>query len=220
MTSLTPARSQRLSPISSVMLLLSALAVLLSPPLMGLAYAGKTQRAAKCATKGDARVSKSISTKVVMHAIKKYQIEDLVDKAGIKAARKEVYEFLKWKLGNPTAICAQYVTAGTKHFKKAYADEAAAALLGYTLPGKGGAEVQLPKELADVLKKSYEQAGDGFAKTLQDEYGIPPEATAIVVDAVRKYANKATDNLGFNVPKGWDFDNKLLDVQIRLKRKA
>ncbi len=201
-------------------ILLCSLVLLLIPPLVDPTYAGRAERVKKCATKGDARVSKSISTKVVMHAIEKYQIEDLVDKEDIKAARKEVYEFLKWKLGNPSAICAEYIGSGLRHFKRAYSDEAAAALLGYTLPGKNGAEIQLPKELAEALKQSYKEAGDSLAKTLQDEYGIPPEATGLVVDAVRKYADKATDNLGFNVPKGWDFDNKLLDLEIKLKRKA
>lgn len=212
--------SQRALLNPGVLILLSVLALTFSTPLADVAHAGKVERTAKCATKGDAQVSKSISRKVVMRAIEKYQIEDLVKENDIKFAKKEVYEFLKWKLGNPTAICAQYITAGTKHFKKAYSDEAAAALLGTKLPGKGSAEIQLPKEVADKLKMMYKEAGDDFAKTLQDEYGIPPQLSAIVVNAVRKYADKATDNLGFNIPKDYDVNNKELEFIIKVRRKA
>ncbi|MGI0036601.1 MAG: hypothetical protein ACRD98_12115 [Nitrososphaera sp.] len=37
---------------------------------------------------------------------------------------------------------------------------------------------------------------------------------------VKRPRRKRTDNLGFNVLKGWDFDNKLLEPEIRLKRNA
>lgn len=212
--------SQRTLLSPRILILLSMLAVGFTVPIGDLAHAGKLERTTKCATKGDARVSKSISRKVVMHAVKKYQLEDIITKDDVKTAKKEVYEFLKWKLGNPSAICAQYITAGTKHFKKAYADEAAAALVGVALPGKGSSDIQLPKELADVLKQAYEKAGDGFAKALEEEYGIPPALTNEVVKEVRKYADKATDHLGINIPKGFDYDNDELEFLIKLKRKA
>jgi hypothetical protein len=64
------------------------------------------------------------------------ELADLVDETAIKKARKETYAFLKWKLGNPSAICGQYASAGQKHFNKAYSDEAAAALLGFDLPNE------------------------------------------------------------------------------------
>jgi hypothetical protein len=128
-----------------------------------IAFVDKTERAAKCVTNGDAKVSKSIAKKVVKHAMKKYEIDDLVNDESRKKARKQVYAFLKWKLGNPSAICAQYVTAGQKHFNKAYRDEAAAALLGFNLPNEkaGRATFQLPPELVDfwIMTEKLQNAG-------------------------------------------------------------
>ena len=186
-----------------------------------IAFAGKIERAAKCATKGDAKVSKSISKKMVAHAIKKYEIADLVgDMEAIKKARKEVYGFLKWKLGNPSAICAQYVTAGQKHFNKAYGDEAAAALLGFNLPNEkaGRATFQLPPELVNFWMMTEKLQNAGKAYALQYYYGIPAPLTKQLLDAQTELTGKVVKRIGFNIPKKYDFPNQMILAQIEAKR--
>ena len=185
-----------------------------------IAFAGKIERAAKCATKGDAKVSKSIAKKAVKHAIKKYDIADLVDEEGIKQARKQVYGFLKVQLGNPSAICAQYVTAGQKHFNKAYGDEAAAALLGFDLPNEkaGRAEFQLPPELVDLWIMTEKLQNTGKAMVLEKYYGIPASLTQKLLDAQTEFQGKVVKRIGFNFPRGYDFPNKLVLAEIEAKR--
>jgi hypothetical protein len=184
------------------------------------AFAGKEDRAAKCATKGDAKVSKSIAKKVVKHAIKKYEIADLVDEAITKKARKEMYAFLKWKLGNPTAICGQYITAGQKHFNKAYVDEAAAALLGFNLPNEkaGRAMFQLPPELVDLWVMTEKLKNAGKAYLLQAFFGIPVGLSRMVLDEITKQEGKVIKRLGFNIPKDYDFPNQMVQATIEAKR--
>ncbi len=185
-----------------------------------LAHAGKVERAAKCATKGDAKVSKSIAKKAVKHAIKQYEIADLVDDQTTKRAKKEVYAFLKWKLGNPSAICAQYVTAGQKHFNKAYGDEAAAALLGFNLPNEkaGRATFQLPPELVDLWVLTEKLKNAGKAYLLQAFFGIPTGLSRLVLDEITEQEGKVIKRLGFNIPKDYDFPNQMVQVTIEAKR--
>lgn len=198
---------------------LSAAFVLATMPAP--AFAGKTERAAKCLKKGDTKVSKGIARKTVKHAIEKWKLTDLnLDEQTIKTANKEVYEFLKWKLGSPTTICGQYVTAGQKHFNKAYGDEAAAALLGMELPGEGKAEVSLPPDFAKQLKDQVDTQGDSAAQSIEQEYGIPPEVSKLILDKLAKQAKTAIDRFGFNWPKGWDVDNRLVEGMIAARRKG
>ncbi|MGI0036602.1 MAG: hypothetical protein ACRD98_12120, partial [Nitrososphaera sp.] len=184
------------------------------------AFAGKVERAAKCATKGDAKVSKSIAKKAVKHAIKQYEIADLVDDQTTKRAKKEVYAFLKWKLGNPSAICAQYVTAGQKHFNKAYGDEAAAALLGFNLPNEkaGRATFQLPPELVDFWMMTEKLQNAGKAYVLQHYYGIPAFLTKRLLDEQTELTGKVLKQVGFNIPKKYDFPNQMVLATIEAKR--
>lgn len=184
-------------------------------------FAGKAERAKKCLTKGDAKVSKGIAKKTVKHAIEKWKLADLnLDEQTIKTANKEVYEFLKWKLGSPSAICAQYVTAGQKHFNRGYGDEAAAALLGMELPGEGKAEVSLPPDFSQKLKDQVDAQGDSAAQSIEQEYGIPPEVSKLILDKLAKQAKTAIDRFGFNWPKGWDVDNRLVEGMIAARRKG
>ena len=189
-------------------------------PISDVAFAGKVERAAKCATKGDAKVSKSIAKKLVKHAIKKYAIEDLVDEQTTKRAKKEVYGFLKWKLGNPTAICAQYVTAGQKHYNKAYGDEAAAALLGFNLPNEkaGRATFQLPPELVDFWVMTEKLQNAGKAYVLQYYYRIPAPLTKKILDTQTELTARVLKQTGFNIPSDYDFSNEMLLVAIEAKR--
>jgi hypothetical protein len=155
----------------------------------------------------------------VKHALKRFDIADLVDEKKTKKARKEVYEFLKWKLGSPTAICAQYITAGQKHFNKGYSDEAAAALLGTQLPGDNSVEMKLPTAFTKVLQGAVDVHGAGASAFLLT-YGIPPMVSDLIIGKLTGAANKSIGRLGFNMPKKWDVDNKLVKAIIDSKRKA
>ena len=197
------------------MVILSSLVLGLSLTASEPAFSGKTQRAMECATKGDSKVSKKAVKKVVAAAIKKWNIAHLVDEQKIKVARKEVYEFLKWKLGSPTAICGQYIGAGTKHFIKGYNDEAAAALLGVKLPGDGSVEMKLPASLTKVLQASVEAQGAGAKAYLLAQYGIPPQVSGLIINKLQGAAKKSIGRLGFNMPKSWDIDNRLVEGLIK-----
>jgi len=179
---------------------------------------GKEGRALKCATKGDSKVSTGIAKGVVKHALKRFDIADLVDEKKTKKARKEVYEFLKWKLGSPTAICAQYITAGQKHFNKGYSDEAAAALLGTQLPGDNSVEMKLPKAFTKVLQAAVVAQGAAAQAYLLANYGIPPMVSGLIIGKLTGAANKSIGRLGFNMPKKWDVDNKLVEGLIATQR--
>jgi hypothetical protein len=182
--------------------------------------AGMSERAAKCATKGDAKTSKAIAKKVVNQAMKQYDLRDLADGAVQKAAATEVYEFLKWKLGNPSAICAQYITAGQKHFNKAYADEAAAALVGINLPNEkaGRAMFQLPPEIVDLWAMTEKLKNAGKAYLLQAFLGVPSGLSRQVLNEITEQKAKVIKRLGFNIPRDYDFPTQLLLVTIDVKR--
>lgn len=114
-------------------------------------HVGKQHRAESLAKRGDARMAKSAAGHAVRYAIERYGLKDIVTNADIAHADREMYDFLSWKLGNPSLVAAQWLTAGYQHFDS-HADEAAAALLGTDLPGPG-AQVRLPKALSDYLKR-------------------------------------------------------------------
>jgi hypothetical protein len=212
---------KRMMNIGTPLLLLATFLLFLGlVPNPAAAKGSKESRALKCATKGDSKVSKGIAKGVVKHAIKRFDIADLVDEGTTKKARKEVYEFLKWKLGSPTAICGQYITAAQTHFNKGYSDEAAAALLGTQLPGDNSVEMKLPPRFTKVLQQAVNVQGAGAQAFLLATYGIPPMVSDLIIGKLTGAANKSIGRLGFNMPKKWDIDNKLVEGLIATKRTA
>src|SRR5689334_9156914 len=97
-------------------------------------HPGESERSRDVVMKGDSHMSKAVSTHVVKYAIQRFRLDSYVTPADIARAENEMYSFLKWKLGNPTAIAGQFVTAGYQHFDRAFSYEAAAALVGSSLP--------------------------------------------------------------------------------------
>jgi hypothetical protein len=202
-----------------------ARAVILSSLVIGLTltaaetvHATKADRTKQCVTKGDAATSVRISHNVVKAAIEKWKIADLANDQAIKNAEKELYGFLKWKLGSPAAICAQYVTADTQHFVKGYGDEAAAALLGMELPDDQGKVAKFQKDFIAQLKAAIDKAGAAAKTKLQDEYGIPPEVSDVIINELKKQPAIAAGRLTFNMPKKWDVDNRLVQGMIKARR--
>jgi hypothetical protein len=115
--------------------------------------AGHPERSAECA-QGDTKVVRKIVSNTIKHAKERYKLAPpVVDDADTKRAENEMYDFLNWKIGSPSAVCGQYITAGQHHFNNGYSDEAAAALVGMELPGAPGkAQFRLPKYISDQLK--------------------------------------------------------------------
>ena len=124
---------------------------------------GHPERSAECLKDGDTKVVRRIVGHTIAHAKAQYKIVDIVKVEDEQRASKELYDFLNWKLGSPSAVCGQYATAGQKHFDKGYSDEAAAALMGLELPGAGRAEFRLPKVVSDQLKSQIQACAQEIA---------------------------------------------------------
>lgn len=184
-------------------------------------HVGRQHRLESVAKRGDARMAKSAAGHAVAYAVERFRIADLVTEQDRTRATGQMYSFLKWKLGNPTAIAGQFITAGYQHFDKAYSDEAAAALLGFGIPGESGgqAEFQMPAKLVDLWLLVQQKVGIPLtAAVLEAEYGIPAALSGPVLQALAKVAAKQAKKLGFNMPKKFDFPNKLIHQTIRVLR--
>jgi hypothetical protein len=105
---------------------------------------------------GDTDVSKSVAGHVVNYAIRRYGLDTVItDPAEIARAKKDMYDFLSWKYGNPSLVAAQWISAGYKHFD-GHVAEAAMSLLGTDLEGPGKV-VRLDPALSAYLKHEVEQ---------------------------------------------------------------
>lgn len=150
-------------------------------------------RVAECA-KGDTKQVKRIISKTIKHAKEKYQLTDgLVDDKDTKRAEKEMYDFLNWRMGSPSAVCGQYTTAGQKHFDKGYGDEAAAALLGMELPG-AGKSLKLTKRVSEQLKAQIKSCADQVAGAVKGEEPASP-VPASAAPASKSTKDKVTDKV-------------------------
>jgi hypothetical protein len=119
-------------------------------------HPGRQHRMESLAKQGDSRMGLSAAGHSVRYAIHRYSISDIVTEADIARADKDMYEFLKWKTGSASLLAAQWLTAGYQHYDS-HADEAAASLLGYDLPGPRN-QLGLPKELATYIKQQTDSA--------------------------------------------------------------
>ena len=152
--------------------------------------AGNPGRSAECA-KGDTKAVRHIVSNTIQHAKERFKLTGgLVNDTDTTRAEKEMYDFLNWKIGSPSAVCGQYITAGQKHFNKGYSDEAAAALLGLELPGAGRTEFKLPKKISDQLKAQIKSCADQVAAAVKGE---APAGTAAASQAPA--GTSATDKL-------------------------
>lgn len=176
-------------------------------------------RSAECA-KGDTKVVREIARRTVKYAEGKWKIGDLTSDAAVRTAEQEMYEFFKWKLGNPTAVCGQYITAGYDHFKQAYGDEAAAALLGFDLPNEkdGHSEFFLPKELVELRLAIQKAAIPAAAMALEKAYGIPALVSRPLLNAYVEAEAKVLKRAGINIPKKYDFPNGLVKLTVDARR--
>ena len=79
-----------------------------------------------------------------------------------------------------------------------------------TLPAVFTAKLQ-----AEIATMSV--ASDQIAATWALEYGIPPDVSYAVLQQLNQeitYAQQAVNGIGFNMPKNWDIDNRLVEGMI------
>lgn len=190
---------------------------------------GKAERSAECA-KGDTKVVRKIVNGTIKHAKEKYKLASpVVNDADTKGTEKEMYDFLNWKIGSPSAVCGQYITAGQKHFNRGYSDEAAASLLGMELPGSGQAKFKLPKRISDQLKAQIKSCADQVAGTVAGKApGSPAPAspapasqavtdklTAQAMEKVSASCKQQVDRLRQQLDKDYSIPPELQDLAIK-----
>jgi hypothetical protein len=174
-------------------------------------HPGESERTKEVFSKGDSHMSKAVAAHVVNYAIQRFQLSAVVTQEDIERARGELYEHLKWKLGNPPAIAGQFVTAGYQHFDNAFVYEAAAALVSYQLPGeKNGPDWKIPKKWADYLHKAAEADQQRLDNYLEKKLMIPHDEAYKITAELTGAANNAIEKIGFNVPKNWNIDHSLV----------
>jgi hypothetical protein len=169
-------------------------------------HPGETERTRDAFTKGDSKMAKSVSAHVVKYAMQRFHLESVETPADISRAEEEVYSFLKWKLGNPTTITAQFVTAGYQHFDNAFPYEAAAALVGFSLPQETK-PFALDQKHIDQLKEDAQKDGVRLEVYLSKKYGIPPDESSQVVQKLVEAAQASVSHLGINMPQSWAIDD-------------
>jgi hypothetical protein len=178
------------------------------------------ERSVGAALEGDTKTLTRIVDHTVAHAIERYNLKGLVAKSDIDRAHTEMYDFLKWKLGSPSAVAAQYATAGYEHFDRAYSDEAGAALLGFELPReKGGhAEFIIPPALIQLRLMVQKATIPLAAKVLQDTYGIPAFISSMVLNACAESEARMLKRIGINLPHDYDFPDGLIKLTMDARR--
>jgi hypothetical protein len=60
----------------------------------------------------------------------------------------------------------------------------------------------------------------GKGQSENHEYGIPTEVSKLIIDKVMSQAKTQIDRIGFNMPKKWDVDNRMVEGLIAAKRKG
>jgi len=178
-------------------------------------------RVAECA-KGDTKVVRKIVSGTIKHAKEKYKITSVVDANDEKRSDKEMYDFLKWKIGSPSAVCGQYITGGQKHFNRGYGDEAAASLLGMELPGSG--QAKFPKRISDQLKAQIKSCADqvagavaGKAPASQAPASQPAtdKLTAQAMEKISASCKQQVDKLRQQLEKDYSIPPELQDMAIK-----
>jgi len=182
-------------------------------------HPGRAERVKQVAKRGDSRMTLSVAGHTTDYALHHFNLHDLVAPSDIERSGEAMYEFLKWKLGNPSAVAAQYISTGYGHFEKAYGDEAGAALMGFELPKEGGRpDFYFPTQLLNLGLQIEEAMVPIAAKAIEAEFAIPAFITTPLLKAYVKEKYKVLGRVGFNIPQKYDFSNELLMLAIDAKR--
>jgi hypothetical protein len=183
-------------------------------------HPGRQHRLESVAKRGDTRMAWSAAGHATKYAVERYGLQGLVGEPQVVAAAKVLESHLYLRLGNPSAVAAQFVGAGYQHFDRAYSDEAAAALLGFELPTEQGGRSMfyLPPELVDLWVMTEKLQNTGKAYLLNSFFGIPKPLTKQVLDYIVDQEAHVARRLGFNIPREYDFPNQLIEVTIAARR--
>ena len=187
-------------------------------------HPGRQNRLESVAKAGDAHMAMSAAGHATLYAIQRFHLESLnFSQDDISRAQKDVYEFLKWKLGSPSAIAAQFIAAGYQHFDRSYSDEAAAALLGTDLPSEAhGSKVTFSVDFTQHLKMKADQlqgaSAAAVAVMLETEFGpLGAIGFEIANQLVSNGVDVAIPRVDFDMPKSWDIANSLVNSMIVVK---
>lgn len=184
-------------------------------------HPGQQHRRESLLKRGDSRMTFSAAGHATKFAVERFRLQDLVTEADIERVSKQMYDFLVWKLGSPTAAASQWLTAGYQHFDKGYSDEAAGMLLGVIDFQKKDPELKLPKWMQDYIKAKVAESGEGIATALT-AYGVPEPLAKLLGGLAEKELAKIADRntVGVFMPKSFDVDNRLVDAAIAARRSA
>lgn len=178
------------------------------------------ERSMDAVLKGDTEILSKIVDHTTAYAIDRYKLKGVVTKADVDRAHSGLYDFLKWELGNPSAVAAQYASAGYGHFDRAYSDEAGAALLGFELPREKGGHAQflIPPVLIDLRLAVQKAAIPLAAQALQETYGIPTFVSSMLLNAYVDTEAKVLKRFGITIPHDYDFPDGLIQLTLDARR--
>ncbi len=169
---------------------------------------------------GDAKMTKRVAGHVVKEAILRYQLQGAVSKEDVERAKKEMYTFLKWKLGGPAPVAGQYISTGYKHFENGYTDEAGGILLGVISFANVQPELVMPKWMQESLRKQAGASGPAIALALQ-AYGVPMPLAQILGSKIAEVLTKGLlRNVAGFIPKSYDVDNRLVQAAVKARKEA
>lgn len=178
------------------------------------------RRARQCASE-EIRTVRRIAARTANHALRRYELKGLVEPADLERSRREMYDFLKWKMGGTTAVCAQFVTAGQSHFNKTYRDEAAAMMLRLVNFAGQQPELDVPDWMISYLRLSMETlTGTSVRRFLSEElgYGQPLPLDLMVEKVMDVFENQAKRGLKAFIPKSYDVPDRVVRNAIQVRQ--
>lgn len=183
-------------------------------------HVGRQHRAESLTKRGDSRMAWSAAAHTTKYAIERYGLQNSVSEDEAKRVFDRMYAFLSWKLGTPAAVAGQWLTAGYEHFDKAYVDEAGAMLIGILDFTKKNPQIAFPPAIAQRIKEMAGAAGPQVQKLLV-EHGVPEELAKLAADKIAAELLKAAarNTVGVDLPKKYDFDNRLLMLGLEAFKK-
>lgn len=178
------------------------------------------RRARQCASE-EIRTVRRIAARTANHALRRYELKGLVEPADLERSRREMYDFLKWKMGGTTAVCAQFVTAGQSHFNKTYRDEAAAMMLRLVSFAGQQPELDVPDWMISYLRLRFEAlSGTTVRRFLSEELGLahPLPLDLMVEKVMDVFENQAKRGLKAFIPKRYDVPDRVVRNAIRVRQ--
>lgn len=194
-------------------------------PKCSQTHAGRQNRVEMVYKNGDSRMTDSVAGHITLYAVERYGLEDLVTEADIKAARKRMYDFLKWKFYSPSGVMTEFVANGYQHFDKGYVDEAAASLLGILEIKESKPWFVMPpwiiRYIASTMSESPSQAA---VSTVLRNLGIPsPYQDDWAKKVYEQIVAKSLDTVATVedlMPRNFDIDNRAVELAIASRKQA